>query len=149
VTIAERVSKGIVEAMKARKRIRLDALRLLKAALTSREVERGRALEETEAQQVVATLVKQRRESIDQFRKGGRGDLVEKETEEMAVLEEFLPPPVDASELERVVSDAIAVTGATSPGDLGKVMKEAMSRLSGRNVDAKRLNAMARQRLEG
>jgi uncharacterized protein len=149
VTIAERVNRGILDAMKARDKVRLDALRMLKAALTSREIERRRELDEAEAQQVVLTLVKQRRESIEQFRKAGREDLVRKETSELAELEGLLPPPVDDEELEQVLGAAIAHTGATSLKDLGRVMKEALARLSGRPVDARRLNARVKQRLGG
>jgi uncharacterized protein len=149
VTIAEQVNQGIVAAMKARDRLRLDALRMLKAALTSREVERGRALDEAEAQQVVASLVKQRQESIEQFRKGAREDLVQKESSELAILERLLPPPVPDDELERAVDQAVEHTGATSHKDLGKVMKEALGRLSGRHVDARRLNELVRRRLAG
>jgi uncharacterized protein len=147
VTIAERVNTGMVEAMKARDKVRLDALRMLKAALTSREIERGGPLQEADAQQVVATLAKQRRESIEQFRKGGRQDLVEKETRELELLEALLPPAVPDEELERVVEQAVEETGATSARDLGKVMKSALGKLSGRNVDARRLSELVRTRV--
>ena len=90
------------------------ALRMAKAALMNREVEKGRALDEAEAQQVIASLIKQRRDSIEQFRKGGREDLADKEAAEIATLEAYLPPPVDPAEIERAVDEAIAETGATS-----------------------------------
>ena len=99
---------------------RLVALRMLKAALMNREVERGRALDENESRQVVSALVKQRRDSIEQFTKGGRKDLADKETAEIAVLESYLPPAVDAADLERAVDDAIASTGASSAKDMGQ-----------------------------
>ena len=114
MTLVEDVNRAITDAMKAKDAQRLVALRMLKAALMNREVERGRALDENEARQVVSALVKQRRDSIEQFTKGGRKDLADKETAEIVVLESYLPPAVDAAELERVVDNAIASTGATS-----------------------------------
>jgi uncharacterized protein YqeY len=122
---------------------------MLKAALVNREVEKGRPLEEAEARQVVSSLVKQRRDSIEQFTKGNRPDLVEKEKAEIVVLEAYLPAAVDPAALERAVAEAIRDTGATSPKDLGRVMKAAMAKLSGQNVDGKSVNELARKLLEG
>ena len=99
---------------------------MLKAALMNREVEKGRALDEAESRQVVTALVKQRRDSIEQFTSGGRQDLADKEAAEIAVLESYLPPAADPAAVERAVADAIAETGATSPKDIGRVMKAAM-----------------------
>ena len=120
---------------------------MLKAALMNREVERGRALDESEARQVVSALVKQRRDSIEQFTKGGRKDLADKETAEIAVLEGYLPPAVDAAELERAVDAAIASTGATSAKDMGRVMKAVMADLAGKTVDGKAVNELVRRKL--
>jgi hypothetical protein len=122
---------------------------MLKAALMNREVEKSRALDEAESRQVVSSLVKQRRDSIEQFAKGGRQDLVDKETAEIAVLESYLPPAVDPAAIDRAISEAIAETGATTPKDLGRVMKAAMTRLAGQNVDGKTVNELARKRLGG
>lgn len=135
--------------MRAHAHARLSALRLLKAALVNREVEKGRALEEAEARQVVSSLVKQRRDSIEQFTKGNRPDLVEKEQAEIVVLETYLPTAADPATVERAVAEAIHETGATSPKDLGRVMKAAMAKLSGQNVDGKSVNELARKLLEG
>jgi uncharacterized protein YqeY len=129
--------------------VRLGALRMLKAALMNREVERGRALDEAEAQQVVASLVKQRKDSIEQFTKGGRADLADKEAAEIRVLEAYLPAAADPAAVERAVSEAIAETGATSPKDMGKVMKAAMARLAGQTVDGKAVNELVRAKLAG
>src|SRR5215212_6608064 len=123
MAIAEDVNRAITDAMKAKDQTRLLPLRMLKAALMNREVEKGRALDENESRQVVSRLVKQRRDSIDQFLKGGRKDLADKETAEITVLESYLPPAVDDAALERAVDAAIASTGATSAKDMGKVMK--------------------------
>ena len=140
---------AIADAMRQREPLRLSALRMLKAALMNREAERGRAIDDAEAQQVVASLVKQRKDSIEQFTKGGRQDLADKEAAELRVLETYLPPAVDPAVVERAVADAIAETGATSPKDLGRVMKAAMARLVGQGVDGKTVNELVRQRLTG
>jgi uncharacterized protein len=129
--------------------VRLGSLRMLKAALMNREVERGRALDDAESQQVVASLVKQRKDSIDQFLKGGRKDLADKEAAEIRVLEAYLPAAADPATIERAVIDAIAETGATSPKDMGKVMKAAMARLAGQTVDGKAVNELVRAKLAG
>jgi uncharacterized protein YqeY len=149
MSLTERLTTTIAEAMKARDQARLSPLRMLKAALMNREVERARPLTEAEEFQVVATLVKQRKDSIDQFAKAGRTDLVDKETAELAVVESYLPPALAADDLERVVSDVIAETGAASQKDMGKVMKGVMARLAGAQVDGKTVNEMVRKRLAG
>ena len=147
--LIERIGQDITAAMKARDAGRLSALRMAKAALMNREVEKGRPLEESEAEQVMASLIKQRRDSIEQFTKGGREDLVARERAEIAVLEAYLPPPVDAAELERAVDAAVAETGATSAKDLGRVMKAVMNGLAGRTVDGRLVNELVRRRLGG
>jgi hypothetical protein len=149
MSLTEQLTTAIAEAMKARDQARLSPLRMLKAALMNREVERGRTLTETEELQVVATLVKQRKDSIDQFAKALRQDLVDKETAELAVLESYLPPGPGAGDLERIVSDVVAETGATSAKDMGKVMKGVMARLAGAPVDGKAVNELVRKRLAG
>lgn len=147
MSLMDTVSKGIAEAMKARDQQRLAPLRMLKTALTNREVERGRALTDAEELQVVSSLVKQRRESIEQFERGGRTDLAAKEASEITVLEGFLPPALGEDELIRLVDEAVKESGATSAKDLGKVMKVLMPRLAGASVDGKAVNALVRQRL--
>jgi uncharacterized protein YqeY len=145
--IAEDVNRAITEAMKAKDQQRLVALRMLKTALMNREIERGRPLDENESRQVVSSLVKQRRDSIEQFTKGGRQDLVDKETAEIAVLESYLPPAVDTADLERVVDNAIASTGASSAKDMGRVMKAVMAELAGKTADGKQVNELVRRKL--
>jgi uncharacterized protein len=147
MSLIDTVTKGIAEAMKARNAERLAPLRMLKTALMNREVERGRALTDSEELQVVSSLVKQRRESIDQFERGGRADLAAKEASEITVLEAFLPPALGEDELIRLVDEAVKESGATSVKDLGKVMKVLMPRLAGASVDGKAVNALVRQRL--
>jgi uncharacterized protein YqeY len=149
MAIAEDVNRAITEAMKAKRQDRLVPLRMLKAALMNREVEKGRALDENESRQVVSGLVKQRRDSIDQFLKGGRKDLADKETAEIVILETYLPPAINAGDLEREVDAAIVSTGAASAKDMGKVMKAVMAGLAGKTVDGKAVNELVRRKLGG
>ena len=145
----DRISTDLTAAMRSRDQLKLGALRMAKAALMNREVERGRALDDPESLQVIASLIKQRRDSFEQFDKAGRKDLADKEQAEIAVLETYLPPPIDAAELERVVDEAIRETGAASPKDMGKVMKAAMARLGGAPVDGKAVSDLVKRRLSG
>jgi uncharacterized protein YqeY len=145
--LVDEVSAAIAEAMRKQDPARLSALRMLKAALVNRAVEKGRDLDEGEARQVVSSLVKQRKESIAQFTQGGRQDLAAKESAEITVLESYLPPAADPAVVDRAVAEAIAETGATSAKDIGRVMKAAMARLAGQNVDGKAVNELVRQKL--
>ena len=149
MTLSEQITRDIAEAMKARDQARLSALRMVKAALMNGEVSKGRPLEEAEAQQVLASLIKQRRDSIEQFGAAGRQDLVDKETAEIGVLEKYAPPAASADELEQAVAAAIKDTGATTPKDMGRVMKAVMSALAGRSVDGKAVNELVRKKLAG
>jgi hypothetical protein len=141
------VSAAIGDAMRKQDAARLSPLRMLKAAFMNKSVEKGRDLDDAEERQVVSSLVKQRRDSIEQFAKGGRKDLVDKETAEIAVLEAYLPPALDPAALDNAVTDAIAETGATSPKDMGRVMKAVMSKLAGQTVDGKAVNELVRRKL--
>jgi len=147
--IVEQVSAAITEAMRRKDAPRLSALRMLKAAMMNKSVEKGHDLDDAEALQVVAALVKQRRDSIEQFQKGGRQDLVDKETVDLEILQTYLPPAADPALVERAVVDAIAETGASSAKDMGKVMKAAMVRLAGQTVDGKVVNELVRKKLSG
>jgi uncharacterized protein YqeY len=149
MTLSEQITRDIAESMKARDALRLSALRMAKAALMNGAVAKGRELEEPEAQQVLASIIKQRRDSIDQFRSAGRADLVDKETAELAVLERYAPPAVDAADLEQAVAAAVAETGATGPKDMGRVMKAVMAALAGKTVDGKAVNELVRKKLAG
>jgi uncharacterized protein len=147
--LVDELNSAIADAMRRHDPIRLTAIRMLKTALTNREVERGRPLTDSESQQVVASLVKQRKDSIAQFISGGRQDLADKEAAEILVLEAYLPPPVDAAAVEQAVVDAVRETGAASPKDMGRVMKVVMATLAGQNVDGKTINELVRQKLAG
>ena len=147
MTLSDKVNAEITAAMKAREQVRLSSLRMLKAAIMNKGVEKNRDLDDGEVLQVVAALVKQRRDSIEQFSKAGRTDLVEKESGELAVLEEYLPPSASAEEIATAVAAAIAETGAASPKDMGRVMKAAMVKLAGQTVDGKTVNELVRKKL--
>ena len=147
MSLVEEVSASITDAMRRKDAGLLSALRMLKAAFMNKSVEKGHELNDDEARQVVNALVKQRRDSIEQFLKGGRQDLADKETAEIAVLESYLPPAADPALVERAVVDAIAETGATSPKDMGKVMKAVLGKLAGQTVDGKVVNELVRQKL--
>jgi uncharacterized protein YqeY len=148
-TLLEQVTQDIAGAMKSKNQVRLGALRMLKAALMNREVEQGRALNDAESRLVVNSLVKQRRDSIEQFRTGGRQDLVEREQAEIVVLEGYLPPAADETAILQAIDAAILETGASGPKDMGKVMKATMARLSGVTVDGRAVSDLVKRRFAG
>ena len=147
MTLTEKVNGEIATAMKAKNPVRLSALRMLKAAIMNKEVEKNRAIDDAEVLQVIGSLVKQRRDSIEQFAKAGRTDLVDKETSELKILEEYLPPAASAEEIAAAVAAAIAETGASSPKDMGKVMKAVMPKLAGKSADGRAVNEAVRRSL--
>jgi len=147
MTMLADVNARITQAMKAHEPSALSTMRMLKAALTSREIQKGHALDDAESVQVLASLIKQHRDSIEQFQKGGRQDLVDKEQAELALLEALMPPPVSAADIDEAVARAIAETGATSTKDMGRVMKAAMAALAGKGVDGKAVNDAVRKQL--
>ena len=145
----DEITTAIADAMRRQDQTRLVALRMLKAALTNREIEKGRSLDDSESRHVVGTLVKQRKDSIEQFLKGGRQDLADKEAAEIVVLEAYLPPSADPAVVEQAVVAALAETGATSAKDMGRVMKVALAKLAGQTVDGKTVNELVRKKLGG
>jgi len=147
MSLERQLTADIAVAMKSKDAARLSALRMLKAALMNKSVEKNRALEAGEEQQVVSTLVKQRRDSIEQFTKGGRDDLAQKERAEIGVLETYLPPSVTVEEIDQAVAQAIVETAASGPKDIGKVMKAVMSQFGGKTVDGKIVNERVKARL--
>lgn len=149
MTLMERISADMTAAMRSKDQARLMPLRMAKAALMNREVEKGRALDESEAQQVIASLIKQRRDSVEQFTSGGRPELAARETAEIAVLEAYVPPPLDPAEIERAVDEAVRETGATTAKDMGRVMKAVMPKLAGRGAEGRTINDIVRKRLGG
>jgi len=147
VPLIDTLAAEIQSAMKRRDQTSLDALRMLKTALTMKGVEKGRELDDAESVQVVNALVKQRRDSIEQFTKAGRQELADKEAAEIVVLERYLPAAATPEEIASAVDAAIAEVGATTLKDMGRVMKAALPRLAGKNADGKAVNEQVRQRL--
>lgn len=145
--LIDTISRDIAEAMKAKDQTRLGALRMAKAALMNREVEKGRTLDDAEGLQVIASLIKQRRDSIEQFTKGGRNELAQKEQAEIDILQPYLPPAVDTADIDRAVREAIAETGATTAKDMGRVMKAVMPKFAGRSVDGKAVSEAVKRQL--
>ena len=147
MSLTDTLTADIGHAMKANAATTLTALRMLKTALTNKSIEKSRALEPAEELQVVGALVKQRRDSIEQFNAAGRHELAAKEQAEIAVLEAYLPPSASDEELAAAVTAAVASTGATTAKDMGKVMKAVMAALAGKTVHGKRVNELVRTAL--
>jgi uncharacterized protein len=147
MSLAETVQKDLVEAMRAKDELRLSVLRGVKAAIKHREIEKIRALDESESIQILQMLVKQRKESIEQFTKGNRPELAEKETKELAILESYLPAGASVAEMDAAIDKAIAETGAAGIKQMGAVVKAAKSGLEGKTVDGKALSDRVRERL--
>ncbi len=147
MSLMETIQKDLTGAMRARDELRLSVLRMIKAALKHKEIEKIRPLEDAEAQQVLQTLVKQRKESIEQFTKGGRPELAAKEAKELAIVESYLPAAATPAQMHAAIDQAVAETGATSIKQMGAVIKAARARLEGKTVDGKALSDLVRERL--
>ena len=147
MALIERIQKDLTEAMMSKDELRLSVLRMIKSALKYKEIEKVRPLEDSESMQVLQTLVKQRRESVEQFTKGGRQDLADKETKEIAILENYLPAAPSDADLDAAIEAAIIETGANSPKAMGAVIKAAKVRLEGKTVDGKVLSDRVKERL--
>jgi len=146
--LGERLDADMKDAMRAGDKLRLGAIRRARSAIKNAEIEARGPLDEDAAVKVLRGIVKQHRESIEQFRAGGRADLVEQEEREMSVLEAYLPAQLDAAALEPIVAEAIASEGAASPADMGRVMKVVMARVGG-TADGKDVRAIAQRLLGG
>jgi len=146
---AENIQRELTEAMKAKDELRLSVLRMLKTALHNRRIEKGAELDDPEALAVVKSLVKQRRESVEEYRKANRPELAAAEEKEIVILETYLPAAVSEDAIKTAVEEAVKETGAATPKDIGKVMKAVMGRFAGQNVDGKKVNELVRQRLSG
>ncbi|HEX5215145.1 MAG TPA: GatB/YqeY domain-containing protein [Vicinamibacterales bacterium] len=148
-TLLDQVTQRIGEAMKQKDQAALAPLRMLKSAIMNREVEKGRALDDAESLQVVNALVKQRRDSVEQFRAGGRPELADREQAEIVFLEKFLPPSADPTAIAAAIEAAVTETGAAGPKDMGKVMKAVQAKLAGQTVDGRALSEAVKRRLAG
>lgn len=149
MSLVETVTQQIAIAMRQKDQASLAPLRMLKAALMNKEVEKGRELDDNESLQVVSSLVKQRRDSVEQFTAGGRQDLADREQAEIRFLERFLPPAADSATIAAAVEAAVAETGAAGPKDMGKVMKAVMTRLAGLSADGRQVSEAVKKRLAG
>ena len=149
MSFAEKVQQELTGAMKAREELRLRVLRMLKTALHNRKIEKGAELDDTEAMAVVKSLIKQRHEAAEEYRKGGAADRAAEEEREVGILEGYLPAAVGEDALRAAIEEAVKETAATSAKDMGKVMKAVMGRFAGQNVDGKRVSELVRQRLSG
>jgi uncharacterized protein YqeY len=147
MSFADKIQKDLVDAMRSKDELRLSVLRGIKAAIKHKEVEKIRVLDEPESIQILQTLVKQRKESIEQFTKGNRPELAEKETKELAIIESYLPAGASEAEMDAAIAKAISETGATSIKQMGAVVKAAKSALEGKTVDGKALSDRVRDRL--
>jgi uncharacterized protein YqeY len=145
--LLERIQKDMVDAMKAKDEARLSAVRMIKTALKKLEVDSMKPLDESTEMQVLNSLIKQRTESADMFRKGGRIEMAEKEEAERTLIESYMPAPATADEIDRAISDALAETQVTSAKQMGVVMKAAQAKLTGKRVDGKALSEKVRARL--
>ena len=149
MSLKDQIITDMTTAMKAKNAARTSTLRLVKAAITNREKEGGAPLTDEDVMKLLRSQLKQRRDSVEQYQKAGRQDLVDKETAEIVVIEEYLPQAVSESEIEQAVAEAIAETGATSIKDMGAVMKASMAKLAGKNADGKIVSEMVKKKLAG
>ncbi len=145
--LTEQVDRDLVAAMKAQDELKRSVLRMMKTALKHKQIELGKPLDDAAATAVFKTLVKQRHDSAEQFRQGGREELARKEEAEIALLSAYLPAAASEAEVDEAVAAALAETGAAGPRDMGKVMKAVMARLAGKNADGKLVSAKVKARL--
>lgn len=147
MSLKERIVKDMTAAMKGRDAARTSTLRMVKAAVMNREIEKGGALSEEELTKALQSLVKQRRDSVEQYEKAGREELAAKERAEIAVIEEYLPRAATREEIEEAVAAAIAETGASSMKEMGAVMKAAQARLAGQSADGRTVSEIVKAKL--
>ncbi|HEU4714467.1 MAG TPA: GatB/YqeY domain-containing protein [Pyrinomonadaceae bacterium] len=149
MSLGKQIVSDLTAAMKAQDAGRTSTLRMVKAAMMNRQIEKGGELNDDEVQKLLSSLVKQRRDSIEQYEKAGRQELVDKEQAEIAVIETYLPQAASQAEIEDAVAAAIAETGASSMKDMGKVMKAAQAALAGKNADGKTISETVKAKLAG
>ena len=147
MTLQEKIQSDLAEAMRSKEALRLSVLRMMKSAVKNKEVDKMRALEEAEVLSVLNTLVKQRKDSVEQFRKGGREELAQKEEAEVKIIEEYLPAGASDEDIRRAIEEAVQETGAASIKDMGKVMKATMIRLAGKSADGSRVSQLVKDKL--
>jgi uncharacterized protein YqeY len=147
MTLQDKIQSDIAAAMRAKETLKLGVLRMMKTAVKNKEIEKMKPLEEAEVLAVFSTLVKQRRDSIEQFRKGGREELAQKEEAEIKVIEHYLPASASDDDIRKAIEDAVTETGATSAKDMGAVIKAARAKLAGKTLDGGKVSQMVKERL--
>jgi uncharacterized protein YqeY len=147
MSLRDRLTEDLKLAMKARDQLRMDVIRMIKAAVLNKEVEMKKDLDDAEMSRIMTTMIKQRKESVEQYEKGQRTELAAKERQEISIIESYLPQPLSPQELDRTVDAAIRETGARSAKDMGAVMKAVMARLAGQAVDGKHVSDLVRSKL--
>ena len=147
MSLSDRLTEDLKLAMKSRDQLRMDVIRMIKAAVLNKEVELKRDLDDAEMSRVMTTLIKQRRESVEQFEKAQRVELADKERKEIEIIESYLPTPISHQELEAIVASAITETGSRTHKDMGMVMKAVMARLAGQSVDGKHVSDLVKSKL--
>ncbi|PYT08612.1 MAG: glutamyl-tRNA amidotransferase [Acidobacteria bacterium] len=147
MTLQEKFQSHLADAMRSKDQLRLSVLRMMKSAVKNKEVDKMKALEEGEVLAVLNTMVKQRKDSVEQFRKGGREELAQKEEAEIKIIEEYLPAAASEEDIRRAVEEAVQETGAASMKDMGKVMKATMARLAGKSADGSRVSQLVKEKL--
>ncbi len=148
MSLSDRLSDDLKQAMKARDQLRMDAIRMVKAALKNKEFELKKELDEAEMSRVLLTLVKQRKEAAELYQKGKREDLADKELKEIVIIEGYLPKALSQEEIVKIVESAIQESGPVTMKDMGKVMKAVMAKLAGQAVDGKHLSDLVRSKLQ-
>ena len=148
MSLRDRLTEDLKLAMKARDQLRMDVIRMIKAAVLNKEVELKKDLDDAEMSRIMTTMIKQRKESVEQFEKGQRAELAAKERQEISIIEAYLPQALSADELAQAVDAVIRETGATSATDMGLVMKAVMARLAGQPVDGKSVSDLVRSKLK-
>jgi uncharacterized protein YqeY len=147
MTLQEKIQNQMTDAMRTKDQLRLSVLRMMKSAIKNKEIEKMKALDENETLAVLSTLVKQRKDSVDQFRKGGREELAQKEEAEIRIIEEYLPAAASDEDIRKAIEEAVQETGASSIKDMGRVMKATLARLAGKSADGSRVSQLVKDKL--
>ncbi len=148
MSLRDRLTEDLKLAMKARDQLRMDVIRMIKAAVLNKEVEMKKDLDDAEMSRIMTTMIKQRKESVEQYEKGNRAELAAKERQEITIIESYLPKALSPDELAAIVEGVIRETGAGSAKDMGAVMKAVMARLAGQPVDGKHVSDLVRSKLK-
>jgi hypothetical protein len=147
MSLRDRLTEDLKVAMKSRDQLRMDVIRMIKAAILNKEVELKKDLDDAEMSRIMTTLIKQRRESVEQFEKAQRTELADKERKEISIIESYLPQALSLQELETIIASVLKETGARSLKDMGVVMKAVMARLAAHAVDGKQISDLVRAKL--